>query len=93
MSYTTQYTGSFQKDYKKLLKRGYDIELLQKAITILIDKGTLPVIPYKTHPLKGNFKNYFDAHIQPDWLLIWKADQANKIIYLTRTGTHSDIFG
>ncbi|HDL89390.1 MAG TPA: hypothetical protein ENG14_00625 [Thermodesulforhabdus norvegica] len=32
-----------------------------------------------------------ECHIEPDWLLIWKTDSKN--VYLTRTGTHSDLFG
>ncbi len=32
-----------------------------------------------------------ECHIEPDWLLIWKAD--SKAVYLARTGTHSDLFG
>jgi mRNA interferase YafQ len=28
--------------------------------------------------------------IEPDWLLIYKADDAN--VWLVRTGTHADIF-
>ena len=32
-----------------------------------------------------------ECHIESDWLLIWKAD--SKAVYLTRTGTHSDLFG
>jgi len=42
--------------------------------------------------LKGNFKGFWECHIQPDWLLIWQQDDEIKLISLTRTGTHSDLF-
>ncbi|MFV9647016.1 MAG: type II toxin-antitoxin system YafQ family toxin, partial [Desulfobacterales bacterium] len=45
----------------------------------------------KLHPLKGKYSGYKECHIEPDWLLIWKADSKN--VYLTRTGTHSNLFG
>jgi hypothetical protein len=41
--------------------------------------------------LKGDWKNYRDLHIEPDWLLLYKTDDAN--LWLVHTGTHSDIFG
>ncbi len=47
---------------------------------------------YKTHKLQGNYFEFLECHIQPNWLLIWEQDDNNKIIYLTRTGTHSDLF-
>jgi len=73
-------------------KRGYDMELLNNAIKILIATGTLPVDKYKTHKLKGNFINFMEAHLQPDWLLVWHINKNAVTIILTHTGTHSDLF-
>jgi len=73
-------------------KRGYDMELLNSAIKILIATGTLPIDKYKTHQLKGNFINFMEAHLQPDWLLIWRINKNAVTIVLTHTGTHSDLF-
>ncbi|MDE7288914.1 MAG: type II toxin-antitoxin system YafQ family toxin, partial [Oscillospiraceae bacterium] len=47
---------------------------------------------YKDHWLKGNFEGCRECHIQPDWLLIYEVDNGDLILYLTRTGTHSDLF-
>lgn len=38
----------------------------------------------------GKFKK--DFHITPDWLLIYEIDNGELILYLTRTGSHSDLF-
>jgi mRNA interferase YafQ len=51
----------------------------------------LPEI-YTHHLLKGNYKEHWECHIKPDWLLIWLQDDESKIIKLVRTGTHSDLF-
>lgn len=32
------------------------------------------------------------CHITPDWLLIYEIDHDILYLYLTRTGTHSDLF-
>ncbi|MCF8303218.1 MAG: type II toxin-antitoxin system YafQ family toxin [Bacteroidales bacterium] len=91
MNYTAEYSSAFKKDYKRIVKRGYDIELLKKVISLLLENGTLPS-RYRPHTLKGPFKGYMECHILSDWLLVWKIDYDNKSIKFARTGTHSDLF-
>jgi len=38
---------------------------------LLIDEKPLPAT-YLDHPLKGGLRGLRDAHIEPDWLLIYK---------------------
>jgi mRNA interferase YafQ len=92
MKYKIYFSNSFNKDYKRVVRRNYDLGLFRKCIVTLEETGTLPVVPYKTHKLRGNYVGYIEAHITPDWLLIWKVDTKNKVVTLTRTGTHSDLF-
>lgn len=47
---------------------------------------------YRDHPLKGNYIGYRECHITPDWLLIYRVEEDKLILFLTRTGTHSDLF-
>ncbi|MEO8149180.1 MAG: type II toxin-antitoxin system YafQ family toxin [Bacteroidia bacterium] len=47
---------------------------------------------YKAHKLRGNYTGFLECHIQSDWLLIWRSDDRNREIHLTRTGSHSDLF-
>lgn len=90
-NYKIETTNKFEKDAVKCIKRGLDIEILQKFILLLEQNQTLPE-KYKTHLLKGNFIGHYECHLKPDWLLIWIKDEANKTIKLVRTGTHSDLF-
>ena len=55
--------------------------------------ATLPE-HYRDHQLKSSklYKNCRELHIEPDWLLVYKYSQQNVILYLVRTGTHSDLF-
>lgn len=62
-------TPSFEKDYKRIKKRGYDTNLLKDVVKILAEGKPLPQ-KYKEHSLKGNYKGYMECHILPDWLLI-----------------------
>ncbi len=86
-----QYHNQFKKDYKKIVKRGYDISLLEEIIEKLVKQEKLPQ-KNKDHSLIGNYKGYRECHIQPDWLLIYKIDNEDLILLLTRTGSHSDLF-
>ena len=70
-------------------KRGKDIAKLMALIHMLAAEQSLPAT-YKAHPLKGTWKPHWDAHIEPDWLLIYLVQ--GDVLYLEATGTHADIF-
>lgn len=82
-------TSLFKKDYKRAIKNGRQIELLQEVIITLINKKSLP-LKNRDHRLSGNYAEYRECHIQPDWLLIYKFN--DETLFLTRTGSHSDLF-
>lgn len=46
---------------------------------------------YHNHPLRGNYTGYFDCHILPDWVLIYKIEKDNLVLLLFDTGTHADM--
>ena len=83
-------TSIFKKDLKVAKKRGYDISLLKNVVNTLANG--LPLDErYNDHKLLGNFKDCRECHITPDWLLIYRISEERLILYLTRTGTHSDL--
>jgi mRNA interferase YafQ len=44
----------------------------------------------REHKLSGNLKNFWECHIEPDWLLIYKITSLEAVFI--RTGSHSDLF-
>jgi mRNA interferase YafQ len=62
---------------------------LRELILLLSEGASLPP-RYKDHPLRGNWLDYRDCHIEADWLLIYKI--LGDDIYLVRTGSHADLF-
>ncbi len=86
-----RYHASFKKDYKRIIKRGYNIKLLEDIIQKLANGEQLPE-KNKDHPLGGDYTGCRECHITPDWLLIYEIDNEELILYLTRTGSHSDLF-
>ncbi len=89
--YQLEQTGQFKKDIKLAKKRNLDMKLLDEVVTNLVEKGALSP-KNKPHKLTGKYKDFWECHIQPDWLLIWQQNETIKLITLTRTGTHSDLF-
>ena len=89
--YNLVLTSLFKKDLKTVEKRGYDMQLLKNVIDTLA-MGLPLDEKYKDHKLIGNYQGCRECHITPDWLLIYEISEDELILYLTRTGTHSDLF-
>ena len=54
MKYSIKPTSKFQKDLKRIQKRGYDLSLLSDVIKKLSNGESLP-LKYRDHNLIGNF--------------------------------------
>ena len=91
LMYNIRSTTKFQKDLKRVKKRGFDISLLADVIKKLAAGEPLPE-KNRDHPLSGNYAGCRECHITLDWLLIYEIDGHELILYLTRTGSHSDLF-
>ena len=93
MIYGIRYSSQFKKDLKLCLKRGLDKIELRTVIELLQQGSVLPE-KYRDHQLKPSkdYRNCRELHIQPDWLLLYKYTDENVILYLVRTGSHSDLF-
>lgn len=84
-------SNQFKRDLKLAAKRGYNLDLLDEVVTQLACKETLPD-KYRDHNLTGKYAGFRECHIQPDWLLIYRVDETEILLFLSRTGTHSDLF-
>lgn len=86
-----QASNRLKKDLKIAEKRGYD---LSKFIDVVNTLARAEPLPSKNHDheLSGNYAGFRECHIQPDWLLIYKIYNSDLILFLSRTGTHADLF-
>ena len=73
MNFAVIWTSRFKKDYKLLMKQGSDISLPDDVIRLLSTGATLPE-QYRDHALTGNYPDFRECHIKPDWLLIYFRD-------------------
>ena len=86
------WTSQFKKDYKLAMKRHLNIGLLDDVVRKLAACESLPV-KNKDHALTGDWVGHRECHIQPDWLLVYRIEHDLLILTLSRTGTHSELFG
>ena len=86
---TIIWQSQFKKDFENAKKRGKDLDKLAHIINELQHSKQLPP-KNKNHKLKENYGDYWECHIEPDWLLIYKSTSVELI--LIRTETHSDLF-
>lgn len=91
MKYEIVPSNQFKKDLKLAKKRGYDLDKLKEVIATLANGEALDA-KYRDHLLSGDYGGYRECHIQPDWLLVYKIYGEQLMLFLARTGTHSDLF-
>ncbi len=89
--YQIHLTAKYKKGYKKMSRRGLNMAILDNVVKKLSHGQSLER-KYKDHALKGEYKDYHECHVQPDWLLIYKIQDDILILTLIDTGTHSDLF-
>ena len=87
--HTPIYTRQFDRDVKRVRKRGKNLEKLKIMIRSLLGEEQLDPI-HRDHRLIGNRKGRRECHIESDWLLTYMTE-VDRIV-LERTGTHSDLF-
>ena len=91
MRYTIIPSTRFQRDLKRAQKRGVNIQAITDVIKLLAAGEALDR-KYKDHPLSGNYAHCRECHIEPDLLLVYRYAADELLLYLVRTGTHSDLF-
>ncbi len=85
------FSTRFKKDLKLTKKRGYDLDLLNEIVVKLQNREPLDR-KNKDHELTGDYIGFRECHILPDWLLVYRVNEDELYLFLSRTGTHSDLF-
>ncbi len=80
----------FKRDAELARRRGKDMGKLRALMALLIHEMPLPA-NCRDHALRGPWQGFREAHIESDWLLIYRVTDG--AIIFARTGTHADLFG
>ena len=93
MKYDIVLTSAFKSCLKTMKKRKKDLDKLTTVVNIIANGEQLDA-KYRDHELSDNkhFKNCRELHLEPDWLLVYKINKKDLILFLMETGTHSDLF-
>lgn len=83
------FTKQFEKDLKRVRKRGKVVKKLKDMIRKLVGEEKLEA-KFKDYKLSGNYIGRRECHIEPDWFLVYKSEDMR--IIFERTGSHSDLF-
>jgi len=86
---TPIYTKQFERDTKRMKKRGKNLDKLKIIIRSIVANERLDAI-HRDHKLIGNWKGRRECHIESDWLLVYMIEPDRAVF--ERTGTHSDLF-
>ncbi len=68
----------------------FALEVLWEVVGLLRKGERLPP-RHRPHKFTGEWRDFWEFHVRPDWLLIW-SEQRDALV-LVRTGTHADLFG
>jgi mRNA interferase YafQ len=82
-------TSRFRKDLKRASSQGRDLDTVKYVLEILSVPRPLPQ-KYRDHKLKGQWRDFRECHIAPDWLLIYTITDFE--LRPVRLGTHSELF-
>ena len=81
----------FKADLKRVARSGrYRVEELLQVVEALAMDRPLES-KYRDHALVGEWADFRECHIRPDWLLIYRLEPDRLV--LVRTGSHADLFG
>ena len=86
-------SSKFNKQLKRIIKQGKNLEKLSSVVKKLANGETLD-LKFRDHALQDTkyYRNCRECHIEPDWILTYKYNDNQIILYLIETGSHSDIF-
>ena len=85
-------TTRFKKDAKRDRKRGKDMNRLLEVVDALRQRRPLTA-RHRDHALGGEWEDWRECHVEPDWLLIYRIIDDPGELILGRAGTHADLFG
>lgn len=83
-------TPRFERDLELAGRRGKKLDRLWSVVERLLEGRDLEP-RHRPHRLSGDWAEFRECHIEPDWLLIWR--ETGDEVILVRTGTHADLFG
>lgn len=92
--YRVIFSRRFKQQRKKLMRSGRNniLKRLDFTITLLAQGDVMPESIHN-HRLSGFLEENWECHLAPDWLLLYRRHENDKIIQFISMGSHADLFG
>jgi len=91
--YTLAFATRAKKSMRKYQRSGsFPLAKFKDALEHLRSGRSLPVF-YGDHGLHGSLSMYREFHIAADILVQYERDDIERIITISKIGTHSELFG
>jgi len=90
--YKVKTTNQYKKDLKRVADNRNLVVEIENVVKLLANNDIPLPQKFRDHSLKGQFAEFRECHIRPDWLLVYKKDKNELVLLLIRTGTHAHIF-
>ena len=75
--YKIKFSGRYKKDLKRIKSKKSLIAALDEVIDLLSKNDNPLPAKYNDHQLQGNYREYQECHVKPDWLLVYKKTKNN----------------
>lgn len=87
-----EYTNAFKRDYKRESKGKHRASLIEDFADVVktLAKDEPLAERYRDHPLTGEWNDHRDCHIKPDFVLIYRKPDVERL-QLVRLGSHSEL--
>ena len=93
MQYRLLYSKRFVRQYRKLERSGNKRALLAlDEVVTKLERGENLRSKNHNHRLAGDMAYFYECHVLPDWLLIYRIYGDILVLELIATGTHSELF-
>ena len=85
-------TKSFRKGLKRYQYDKKALKEIEEVLLLLQASSRLPA-KYEEHKLLGKFSEFWECHVCPDLLLIYRRFEDDNLIVLRDVGSHNYLFG
>lgn len=89
--YEIRRSTRFKKDVRRCQKQNKSMDKFRTIHELLVKGSPLPE-RNRDHDLSGDWVGYRECHLEPDWLLIYRVDEADDVLEYVRMGSHAELF-
>lgn len=91
-----EYTHTYKKQYKRLKRSGWNMDLLDHSVEVLLTENGAELERLWDHQLTGNKKAFREIHVgqrASDWVIEYQVKDDDTVVLLLQTGSHHQVLG